>query len=102
MTSRIDRIATEGTGRVFRRLHLADGHWISINTGPAATEFDEVFLFPGLDAPTDEAWEDEDSWEEFLTGGELGRGRLFLGVPADAVRQLITDHGGEHAHQDSD
>lgn len=99
-TNRLDRLAATGTSG---RIHLADGHRITVTDFDAgAAEFREVFLFPGLDAPDGDAWEREDAWEEWLTGGELGAGggRLFLEVPVEAVRALIEEHGGEHPEQD--
>ncbi|MFI1703005.1 hypothetical protein [Streptomyces griseoruber] len=97
-TARLDRLAATG----FARIHLADDHWITVEGEPGEVEFREVFLFPGLDAPDGDAWEREDAWEEWLTGGELGGGggRLFLEVPVEAVRALIEEHGGEHPEQD--
>ncbi|MEU2757307.1 hypothetical protein [Streptomyces albidoflavus] len=42
----------------------------------------------GLDAPGAEAWENQNDWE------------IWLEVPVQAVRELIEEHGGEHAEQD--
>lgn len=101
-TPRLDRIAATCPA-IPSRIHLADDHWITV-TGfdPGAAEFEDVLLFPGLDAPDGDAWEREDLWELELTGGEGGNGggRLFLEVPLEAVRALIEEHGGEHPEQD--
>jgi hypothetical protein len=101
-TPRLDSIAAGGTDHVFERIRLADGHTLTLQTRPDADTADEVFLFPGLTAPDTEAWENEDQWEEWLTGGNLGEGGLFLDVPVEAIRELIEQHGGEHEDQEGD
>ncbi|MET9324091.1 hypothetical protein ABZX75_28570 [Streptomyces sp. NPDC003038] len=100
-TSRLDTVVTEGTGHGFARIRLSDGHAITLKTQPAAPAAEEVLLSPGLTAPDSEAWETEDSWEDWLTGGTLGNeSGMFLDVPTDALRDLIIQHGGEHDDQD--
>ncbi|MFB6841864.1 hypothetical protein [Streptomyces sp. NPDC056361] len=102
MTMRLDRIAAAGTGEGYRRIRFADGGMITVEAQPDTTVFTEVALWPGLTAPSTEAWATEDSHELFLTGQD-GEGRsLFLDVPVDAVREFIQEHGGEHADQDDD
>ncbi|PJE97096.1 hypothetical protein CUT44_14010 [Streptomyces carminius] len=101
-TPRLDRITAGGTNEVFDRIRLADGHTLSLKTRPGADTADEVFLFPGLTVPNTEAWENEDQWEGWLTGGDLGGEPLYLDVPIDAVRDLILQHGGEHEDQESE
>ncbi|THA53249.1 hypothetical protein [Streptomyces sp. A1136] len=100
-TSRLDAVMTEGTGHGFARIRLADGHAITLKVQPGAPAAEEVLLSPGLTAPDTEAWENEDSWEDWLTGGTLGNeSGMFLDVPTDALRDLIAQHGGEHEDQD--
>ncbi|MEU8530089.1 hypothetical protein AB0C77_31600 [Streptomyces sp. NPDC048629] len=98
ITARLNRIAAAGTvcGSIIR---LGDGHVISVKAAPDATFLEEVFLWPGLTAPDTEAWENEDTLEQWLTHDEPG-GHLYLDVPADAVRELIQDHLGEDEEQD--
>ncbi|MFD0269572.1 hypothetical protein ACFVGY_23850 [Streptomyces sp. NPDC127106] len=99
-TSRLDAVVTEGTGHGFARIRLADGHAITLKTRPGAEAAEEVFLSPGLTAPDTEAWENEDSWGDWLTGGTLGNeSGMFLDVPTEALRDLIAQHGGEHDDQ---
>ncbi|MER6632237.1 hypothetical protein ABT301_29155 [Streptomyces sp. NPDC000987] len=99
-TMRLNRIAAEGTGGIFLRIHLADDRWISLMGDPGATELEEVFLLPGLDAPDGDGWDNRDPVGEWLDGGRMDNGLLFCEVPVDAVRLLIEEHGGEHAEQD--
>ncbi|MFF4699891.1 hypothetical protein [Streptomyces chattanoogensis] len=99
---RLDSIAASGTNHIFKSIRLADGHALTLNTQPGADHADEVCLPPGLTAPDTEAWENQDQWEEWLTGGNLGGGGgLFLDVPIQAIRNLIKQHGGEHENQES-
>ncbi|MFJ8896735.1 hypothetical protein ACIRCZ_19290 [Leifsonia sp. NPDC102414] len=98
-TPRLDSLTAGGTNGVFDGIRLADGHVLTLNVGPGA-EVAEVFLFPGLEAPDTEAWENEDDWEIWLTGGEFGDGSLYGDVPVEAVRALIVEHGGEHENQE--
>ncbi|MGW3200019.1 hypothetical protein ACWDBD_36740 [Streptomyces sp. NPDC001118] len=95
MSTRLDTLIAEGTDDTYRPILLADGRAVSVNIAAGADEADCVYLWPGLDAPAGEAWENEDQWEEWLTGGNLGEGRLFLDVPVQALRDLIAQHGGE-------
>ncbi|MER6744978.1 hypothetical protein ABT394_29840, partial [Streptomyces halstedii] len=47
--------------------------------------------------------ENEDRYEDWLTGGALGQGGgLYLDVPVQAIRDLIEQHGGEHPDQEGD
>ncbi|MEU2899669.1 hypothetical protein ABZ690_35185 [Streptomyces sp. NPDC006967] len=98
-TPRLDSLAAGGTNKVPDGIRLADGHMLTLNVAPGGATA-EVFLFPGLNAPDTEAWENEDQWEVWLTGGEFGDGSLYLDVPVDAVRDLIIQHGGEHENQE--
>jgi hypothetical protein len=87
----IDRIISAGGDHL---IALADGHKTTVSGPAGADTFDEVFLHPGLDADWDHA---EDSAELFLSGDpELAKGRLFLEVPVEDVRELIAQHGGIH------
>ncbi|MEU2380393.1 hypothetical protein [Streptomyces misionensis] len=99
-TPRLDSLAAGGTNGAFERIRLADGHTLTLKTQAGSATAEEVFLFGGLDAPDTEAWADQDDWEAWLTGGSLDDGPLYLEVPVQAVRELIEQHGGEHADQD--
>jgi hypothetical protein len=101
-TSIFDRIATDGTGDSHRIIRMADGQRITLTTRPGSPfGIDEVFLWPGVDVPCNDGWENEDSVELWLTSGDTGQdaGRLFYEVPVEDVRLLIEEHGGEHADQ---
>ncbi|MFJ3183882.1 hypothetical protein ACIPJN_36605 [Streptomyces sp. NPDC086796] len=89
-TPRLDSLTADGTDHSFDGIRLADGNMLTLNVRPGA-ETAEVFLLPGLTAPDTEVW---------LTGGEFGDGSLYGGVPVEAVRELIVEHGGEHANQE--
>ena len=98
---RLDHLTANGTDGINRRIFLADGTGLSVKGTPGVTQFEEVYLAEGLDAPDSEAWELEDDIELWLTSGdEPDRGRLFYDVPVSAVRALIEEHGGEGAEQD--
>ncbi|MEV7657883.1 hypothetical protein AB0O39_27410 [Streptomyces anulatus] len=99
-TPRLDSLTADGTNEVFDGIRLADSLTLTLKVAPGA-DTAEVFLFPGLDAPEAEAWENEDRWESWLTDGEFGNGSLYLDVPVAAVRDLIVEHGGEHDNQES-
>ncbi|GGO98346.1 hypothetical protein [Wenjunlia tyrosinilytica] len=99
-TPRLDSLTAGGTNDVFDGIRLADGHVLTLKTRPGADTAEEVFLYAGLTAPDTEAWENEDQWEEWLTGGNLGEGSLYVDVPVEAVRDLIVQHGGEHDDQE--
>ncbi|MBD0844275.1 hypothetical protein [Streptomyces sp. TRM68416] len=97
-TPRLDRLAADGTNGVFDGIRLADGHMLTLVISPGADWAESVFLYPGLTAPDTEAWENEDPWEDWLTGGS---GETTYGdVPVEAVRELIVAHGGEHENQE--
>ncbi|ORT54613.1 hypothetical protein [Streptomyces sp. CB03238] len=98
-TPRLDSLTAGGTNRNFDGIRLADGNVLTLKVSPGAEDA-EVFLLPGLTAPDTEAWESEDDWEIWLTGGEFGDGSLYLDVPVEAVRDLIVQHGGEHENQE--
>ncbi|MET9321958.1 hypothetical protein ABZX75_17450 [Streptomyces sp. NPDC003038] len=101
-TSIFDRIATDGTGDGHAVIRMADGHRITLTTRPGSPfGIDEAFLWPGVDAPCNDSWANEDSVELWLTAGDTGQdgGRLFYEVPVEDVRALIEEHGGEHADQ---
>ncbi|BBA98321.1 hypothetical protein RVR_4460 [Actinacidiphila reveromycinica] len=102
-TSIFDRIATDGTtGGSHDIVRMADGQRITLTTRPGSPfGIDEVFLWPGVDAPCNDGWQNEDSVELWLTAGDTGQdaGRLFYEVPVEDVRALIEEHGGEHADQ---
>lgn len=97
-TARLDHLANEGTHYVSSRIRLADGHMISVHAERGADAV-EVYLWPGLVVP-----HAEDPAELFRTDGGSGQqaGTLCLDVPLQAVRELIAQHGGEHADQDDD
>ncbi|MGW6460141.1 hypothetical protein ACWF94_30135 [Streptomyces sp. NPDC055078] len=99
-TSILNRIVIDGTGGDIIR--MADGQRITLTTRPGSPlGIDEVFLWPGVDAPCNDSWANEDSIELWLTVGDTGQeaGRLFYEVPVEDVRALIEEHGGEHADQ---
>ncbi|MEW1930488.1 hypothetical protein [Streptomyces sp. NPDC088360] len=98
-TPRLDSLTAGGTNENFDDVRLADGHVLTLKVHPGA-EVAEVFLLPGLTAPDTEAWENEDQWEVWLTGGKFGDS-LYLDVPVEAVRDLIVQHGGEHENQEA-
>ncbi|GGY71106.1 hypothetical protein GCM10010363_60310 [Streptomyces omiyaensis] len=103
ITARLNRIAAAGTTeRPYRRIRFADGCMITVEAGPDAVEFTEVATWPGLTVPATEAWANEYGVELFLSGQNAEGRRLFLDVPVTAVRELIEEHGGEHADQDAD
>ncbi|MET8861268.1 hypothetical protein [Streptomyces sp. NPDC004579] len=99
-TPRLDSLTAAGTDLVFGGIRLADEHMLTLKTRPGAERVEEVFLHPGLTAPDTEAWENEDYWDGWLTGGKLGEGTLCVDVPVEAVRALIVQHGGEHEDQE--
>ncbi|MFI0141586.1 hypothetical protein [Streptomyces luteogriseus] len=94
ITARFDRLIAEGTDRIFRPVLLADGHAFSVNIKAGEDRAAAVALWPGLEAPEGEDWENEDSWESFLTGGNADDSQ-FLDVPVQALRDLVEQHGGE-------
>ncbi|MEV7535431.1 hypothetical protein [Streptomyces hydrogenans] len=98
-TPRLDSFAADGTNGVFDGIRLADGHMLTLNVRPGAATA-EAFLCAGLTAPDTEAWENEESLEEWLTGGDAGAAPTYLDVPIEAVRELIAQHGGEHENQE--
>ncbi|MFE4582893.1 hypothetical protein [Streptomyces chartreusis] len=101
ITARLDRLIAEGTDRIFRPVLLADGHAFSVNIKAGEDRAAAVALWPGLDAPAGEEWENEDPWEDFLTGADTGA-REVLDVPVNALRALIEQHGGEAPTADDD
>ncbi|MEV4438108.1 hypothetical protein AB0K09_03670 [Streptomyces sp. NPDC049577] len=101
-TPRLDSLTAGGTHDLFDHIRLADGHVLTLKTQPGADTADQVFLMSGLTAPDTEAWENEDRWAEWLTGGDPDDGALFLEVPVEAVRDLIIEHGGEHEDQEGE
>ncbi|MFE2314140.1 hypothetical protein ACFXC8_13255 [Streptomyces sp. NPDC059441] len=101
ITARLDRLIAEGTDRILRPVLLADGHAFSVNIKAGEDQAAAVVLWPGLDAPDGEAWENEDPWESFLTGGDADVSQ-FLDVPVAALRDLMEQHGGEAPTGDDD
>ncbi|MFI2764926.1 hypothetical protein ACH5A3_39860 [Streptomyces echinatus] len=99
-TPRLDSLAASGTNHVFDGIRLADGHVLTLKTGPGADTAEEVYLYPGLTAPDTEAWANEDRAEVWLVGDNTDEGGLYLDVPVEAVRELIVQHGGEHENQE--
>ncbi|MEU6460108.1 hypothetical protein [Streptomyces sp. NPDC047065] len=100
ITARLDSLTANGTNGVFDGIRLADGHVLTLKVCPDAATA-EVFLLSDLEAPDTDAWESEDRWEVWLTGGEFGDGSLYLDVPVEAVRDLVLQHGGEHENQEA-
>ncbi|MFE7657089.1 hypothetical protein ACFU6M_30080, partial [Streptomyces bottropensis] len=100
LTERLNRIAAAGTGREYTRIRLADSLMAYVKATPNSTVLEEVYLAPGLAAPDTADWEAED--DELVLTGQSASGTLYLEVPADAVGELIEQHGGEHATQDTD
>ncbi|MFD9453439.1 hypothetical protein ACFWBC_10155 [Streptomyces sp. NPDC059985] len=98
-TERLNRIAAAGTADGYVRILLADARMLNIKAKPHTAELEEVCLSPGITVPDTEAWENEDSIELWLAG-QSGGGSVYLDVPVEAVRDLIQEHGGEHADQD--
>lgn len=93
-TPRLDSLTADGTGFVFDRLRLADGHVLALKARPGAGLVDEVALLAGLTPPDTEDWEDEGRLEGWLKGVDLGEdGGLFLSVPVRAVRDLCSPAG---------
>ncbi|WP_327286661.1 hypothetical protein [Streptomyces sp. NBC_01205] len=99
-TARLNRIAAAGTDHGFVTIRLADDRTLNVKAEPASTILEEVYLSPGITVPDTEAWENEDDLELFLNGETCG-GSVYLDVPIEAVRDLIQQHGGEHADQDN-
>ncbi|MGW9440601.1 hypothetical protein [Streptomyces sp. NPDC055607] len=107
ITPRLDSLVASGTDGDFDGIRLADGHVLHLKTHPAGFAWtEEVFLFPELTAPDTEAWsieawatvaDHDGGWLSGLAGEE---GWLYSGVPVDAVRELIAQHGGEHENQE--
>ncbi|MEU5900384.1 hypothetical protein [Streptomyces venezuelae] len=99
ISSRLDRIIAHGTGPTLDRIHLADGQGIAIRAVPGADTADEVFVSPGVTIPDIQAREAVTRLDAWLAVGQLVERRCYLDVPVEAVRALITRHGGEHADQ---
>jgi hypothetical protein len=93
-TARLDSLIAEGTSHVHQPIRMADGHTISAVIDAGADLASAVYLWPGLDAPDTDGWEDEDPAEVFVTGGDMD-GREFCDVPVQALRDLIEQHGGD-------
>lgn len=94
-----DGFLADGTNGVYYNLRLADGQIISIRANPGADEV-SVYLPDAIETPDGDGWELEDHVEAWLTSGDDPvDGRYFYDVPAADVRQLIEEHGGEHANQ---
>jgi hypothetical protein len=106
-TDRIDYITAHGTGRLPRKIRLADDAVMSVQAGPGAhchprpklygtgsapADFAgpythvEVYLFEPLTAPAE--------WAEHKDFG------VYSAVPVALVRALVVAHGGEHVAQD--
>ena len=100
-TERLDRLIAEGTHHTFRPVLLHDGHALSVSIERGSDTAASVCLWPGLDAPDGEAWEDEDHLEAFLTGDDTGV-REILHVPVRDLRSLIEQHGGEAPATDTE
>lgn len=99
-TARLDSLIAEAAA-ISQPVRMADGHTLSLSI-EAGAKVATVYLWPGLDAPDTEAWENEDNVEVWLTTGSFGEGRLFGEVPVQAVRDLIEQHGGEAVAADDD
>ncbi|MFE0453104.1 hypothetical protein ACFW2D_17825 [Streptomyces sp. NPDC058914] len=100
-TARLDSLITEGTSHTFRPVRMADGYTLSLIIEAGADTASAVYLWPGLDAPAADGWENEDPAEIFLTGGDMN-GRAFCDVPVQALRDLIEQHGGAAPAADGD
>jgi hypothetical protein len=101
-TPRIDSITAGGAVFFHGHIRLADGLELSVQTKGCATVAEKVALPPGLAAPPTKSWansDEDDGLEDWLTGGDFQR--LYFDVPVQAIRDLIEQHGGEHADQDS-
>ncbi|GGQ49835.1 hypothetical protein GCM10010250_21760 [Streptomyces althioticus] len=98
-TTHFDGFLTDGTNGVYYNARLADGQVIAVKAQPG-TDTVDVYLPDAIPTPDGDAWELEDSWEAHLTAGDDPvEGRYFYDVPADDVRALIEEHGGEHTNQ---
>jgi hypothetical protein len=120
-TDRLDHIAAHGTGRLPRKVRLADDTVLSIHAGygaystprprdrmvheggmgtapanyPGPYTAVEVFVFKPTTVP--------DEWAQYSDGApdsDDSQGTLYSPVPVDLVRALIHAHGGEHVAQD--
>jgi hypothetical protein len=97
-TPRLDNLAAHGTNRVFAHVRLADGHALSVKAEPGADAAEQVYLHDDLTAPDTEAWVDDEGWRAPQSAD--ARRAMFVNVPVQAVRELVEQHGGEHADQD--
>jgi hypothetical protein len=97
-TPQLDRLAADGTGPTYGRVHLADGQGIAVMTRPGAKIVTVAIVSRGVAAPKGArtARPGLDAW---LTTGRLVQRHCYEGVPIDALRALIAQHGGEHADQ---
>ncbi|MFD0209145.1 hypothetical protein ACFVH9_08405 [Streptomyces hirsutus] len=101
-TNLLTQYVSNGTGGTPRQIHLADGHRIAIAAVPESPyRIDEVYLFPGLEAPTDGTWGECATLELLDISGDTGdsKGALYFDVPLTDVLTLIEAHGGEHDDQ---
>lgn len=105
VSPRLDSLHADGPPGTATHICLADGNCLALVPRPgqgatAPTVFDEVCLSPGLKAPATSAWAETDAYGLFLECGATDA-TLHRNVPAEAVRELINQHGGEHAEPDN-
>jgi hypothetical protein len=86
-TSQLDAI-TSARIRSFTAIALADGGTVTVRM-PGEDDQMEVFLSEEVTAEGD-----DEAWERPLECDEFEGAALFLGVPVQAVRALIAEHGG--------
>lgn len=120
-TDRLDRVVATGTGRLPRKIRLADDTVISVHAGYGAYSIPrvrdrmvhegglgtapanypgpytavEVFVFKPVTVPNE--------WRQYSDGAPAeddAEGTLYSPVPVDLVRALVVAHGGEHVAQD--
>lgn len=94
-TARFDSLIAKGTAHTPQSIRLADGHTLSLDIAVGAEAATMVCLWPGLETPAADGWENEDPAETFVTGADMDGGREFCDVPVQALRDLIDQHGGE-------
>ncbi|WP_331752701.1 hypothetical protein OG440_38240 (plasmid) [Streptomyces sp. NBC_00637] len=118
-TDRIDHITAHGTGRLPRTIRLTDDGVISVHAGdgawcsprprarmvhegglgtapadyPGPYTALEVYVVAPVTVPAD--------WAPYSDDDDPQAG-LFCTVPAEMVRALVVEHGGEHVAQDTE
>ncbi|MFI7008910.1 hypothetical protein [Streptomyces sp. NPDC050145] len=86
---KLDAVAVSGI-RSFTPIALADGGEVTVRM-PDEGDLMEVFLSEGVSVPESE----DGAWDRPLECDAFDGAALFLDVPVQAVRALVTAHGGE-------